>query len=71
MYFKSNAEYVNEACTNIEDYDYKLNAYELTKKTVLMTLHPDLQKYLNEAGSERIISVRTSCLFWTNLHLCR
>ena len=33
-----------------EGYDYKLNAYELTKKTVLMTLHPDLQKYLNEAG---------------------
>lgn len=36
--------------TKHEGYKYKLSAYELTKKTVLKTLHPDLQKYLDEAG---------------------
>lgn len=36
--------------TKHEGYKYKLSAYVLTKKTVLKTLHPDLQKYLDEAG---------------------
>lgn len=33
-----------------EGYEYKLNAYELTKKPVLKALHPDLQKYLDKEG---------------------
>lgn len=33
-----------------EGYEYKLNAYELTKKPVLKKLHPDLQKYLDKEG---------------------